>query len=527
MSLPATKSRAEPGRAPRRPPDHVLLALIIAFAAAVRVPVWANADRAFNSDEAINGLVLKHLVEHGDVTLYAWGQSYYGIVESLLALPFVAVDGWTPLALKLGAFVGFAGLLVAVFALGRRLFGPTEGLLAAGLLALFSPFMVAWSCLASGGYTLMLAWGVATIAFALRLGSLPDAERTRGRLFTLGLLIGAGLYIYELYAVFVVVLGGVAAWRLRHHARALLYLVPGVVLGWTPKLVAVATGHVGVKRPSYGLASPERMLDNLSLLAKSGPALFGANPQRLEVVEPFTGSRSVPMLLLGMFVLGLCAVAWAWGLRLRREPRFGATAEGFVLRVLLALPPVAIVLYVVSPNPEDLPSNRYLLPAIPGLVLLVAAMLVRLRGRAPRVATVLGVLALAAPAALIVSVYQGWDYLGPKGGVRTAPDAMPALLASLRDDGVRAAYGPYWVGYRATFMSGEDVLVAPWEDVDRHPADTTAAARERRVAYIFEAGTPAERSFGARARATGRPFTRRPFGELYVVYAGRDYARLL
>jgi hypothetical protein len=68
--------------------------------------------------------------------------------------------------------------------------------------------------------------------------------------------------------------------------------------------------------------------------------------------------------------------------------------------------------------------------------------------------------------------------------------------------------------------------VAPWEDVDRHPADARAAARERRVAYIFVAGSPAEESFGARVRATGRPFSRRRFGE-YVMYAGRDYARLL
>src|SRR5947199_7563806 len=96
-----------------------LLALLLAASVVPRVPWLANATVTFNSDEAVDALVIQHVLLRGELTLYNWDAHYYGIVEGLLTIPFLAAGLAIPLASKLGSFVGFLGLMVFVFLLGR------------------------------------------------------------------------------------------------------------------------------------------------------------------------------------------------------------------------------------------------------------------------------------------------------------------------------------------------------------------------------------------------------------------------
>jgi hypothetical protein len=50
----------------------VWLAVILTASLALRLPVLYNAADSFNSDEAVNALVIKHLLEGGEVTLHNW-----------------------------------------------------------------------------------------------------------------------------------------------------------------------------------------------------------------------------------------------------------------------------------------------------------------------------------------------------------------------------------------------------------------------------------------------------------------------
>src|SRR5262249_46879772 len=128
---------------------------ILAAALAARLPYLANSTPLFNSDEAANALFIKHLLAGRDLSLYPWDATYYGIVEGLIAIPFVWIAGMQPLAFRLAAVVGHLLLVVATFFLGRRLFGPAEGLMAASLLVLVSPRAVQWSAFATGGLVLI------------------------------------------------------------------------------------------------------------------------------------------------------------------------------------------------------------------------------------------------------------------------------------------------------------------------------------------------------------------------------------
>src|SRR6202030_2251320 len=78
----------------------------------------------------------------------------------------------------------------------------------------FSPQLVMWSALASGGYGLVVAWGAFTLLQYDRVRGRPSA----GNLAALGFMIGFGLYVYELFVVYLAalaaacVLGGLGRW---------------------------------------------------------------------------------------------------------------------------------------------------------------------------------------------------------------------------------------------------------------------------------------------------------------------------
>src|SRR5258708_10225963 len=93
-------------------------------------------------------------------------------------------------------------LVGGVWALGSRLYGGTAGAAGAALLCVFSPQLVQWSVLASGGYTLVAAWGTLFLLCYDRLRTSPR----RGQLLWLGWVAGFGLYIYELFLVYLATL---------------------------------------------------------------------------------------------------------------------------------------------------------------------------------------------------------------------------------------------------------------------------------------------------------------------------------
>jgi hypothetical protein len=531
---------------PPLPRHHALPLLLLVLAASLvpRVPVLWSAEVSFNSDEAANALVIRHLVQGRELSFYNWGTRYYGIVEGLLAIPITWVTGFTPLAFKSAAVAGFLLLVAATYLLGRRLYGPAEGLAAAALLAVFSPHLVLWSTLASGGYTLIAGWGTLTFAHLVTTQRQPTAWR----IAVLGWLAGFGLYIYELYLVYLAL---VVAWALaasflwqvlrapaatartealaqapRQLRRAGIFLA-GFVVGWAPKLITLAIDPAATKTPSYGIASLAAMWTNLKLLAaRCAPALLGINLDGSRDVEAWVGPAGPLTPILGVLLLLAWIAAWLWGAArtapelagvLRRPP-----APPGVESLLVLLVPWAALLFVLSPNPQNILSSHYLLPWLSSLPVLAGAWLVHL-GRRGRVvaAAALAFLLVVFPVVQTVLWEVESGYLTPFLRLPPYPrDPLRLVLRDLRREGIRGGYGWYWIAYEATFLSDETIVIAP-TDWDRYPPYTRFVDSLPNPAYIFEVGHEAQREpyrqFIQQLRAAGRPFRSRRFAQYAVV----------
>jgi hypothetical protein len=526
-----------------------------------RLPLLYNAAALIGSDEAVNALTIRHLLA-GEARLHPWDVTYFGLTEGLLALPFVAVLGFTPLAFKLVAVAGFLVLLAAVFLLGREIYGSDAGLAAAALLALFSPQVVRWSTMAASGFTLIVAWGTLTLLWVERLRRRP----ARGpELFACGCFAGLGLYTYELYLVYLLTLacaGSIlgAAWlarralpvrlgrgggpheqpretgrRLRAGLSAALWLAAGFALGWAPKLaVLLHRAALGSREPGYSFASSAQVAHNARLLGQCLLALLGANPGADPALLDTVGAAGSLAAALGAVLLAIYLVAWLDAARrvllgTLRGPARGLTVEA----LLVLLVPVNLTLFLLGTNPQDIHSNRYLLPMLSSLPVLAGGLLVRLARRSAVAAGGLAVVMLGLPAA---EIYR-WQIRSGVLDARLRPvakhEALFDVLSYLKMQGIHGAYAEYWTCYKATFLARERVLVAPLLTWDRYPAYGRQVDALAADAYIFHSRFPGgwhgEAQLVEELHARGRPFTVRTAGayRVYAAPAGRGPCRLL
>lgn len=531
-------------RAGRRSPGRLgtgwvvaLFVLVSVVALLVRLPILYNADVDFNSDEAINSLVLRHLVLEGEVSLHAWQTTYIGIVESLLALPWVAGLGFHPLAFKITVVTTHLFAMVAVFFLARRVFDTVTGLKAVALLAVFSPQAVQWSTLANGGYPLCVALGAWSLTLLLRL---RESSRFLDAAL-LGFTLGLGLYTHGIFVVSVGVLGAagwvgshlwfwlwgceppcrqrrspVLSWQLRG------LVAGGLLLGLSPRLWILFSGISGSRTPGVFPESLEQVGANASLLfTKALPAFLGIDlwqdPEVCRLVGPVwpsscvLGAAFAALLLLG-FVRSLWVrrgelVAWL-GLR---PVRLSGEA------ILGGLGLATLGLFILSPNAVNAMSNRYLMPLLTVLPILTAARVLRPRRlrRRPRLgsdpqweeswippwgpglgaASRLLALALLLGYPLVQTYHRHLllGYLEPGLRLAQKPDAVGDLIGLLEERRIQEVYSTYWIAYKLTFRSEERIVATVFRGWDRYPPYKDRVNRAKSPGYVFPEDGPRAR----------------------------------
>ena len=222
------------------------------------------------------------------------------------------------------------------------------------------------------------------------------------------------------------------------------------------------------------MADLETLRANAALLVrKCVPAFLGVNPTAAPELEQFTGQATPWAAAIAVVVLFAWAAAWAWGLARVRGTLAGAVArpprslDAESLVVLLV--PVSVLLFVLSTNPQDINSNRYLFPWLSSLPILGGALVVRLARWRIAPAAALMALLVVFPAVATARSEMVLGYLAPDLSLRRPAEPLVAVLGYLREKEIRGAYGGYWTAFKATFLSRETIVVAPYRDWERYP----------------------------------------------------------
>jgi mannosyltransferase len=304
----------------------------------------------------------------------SYNAPYYAVAHVWLAVTGLAAD---EVGLRLLSLIAAVGGLAAATCAAARLAGRGVAL-AFGLIVAANPFVVEYAAEARGYGLALLAAGLLAAAFARWLDDRPSAA-----------LVGvaaAGLGLAHWFGLLVVAAVGVAALVLRGPRAGTWRLLAALTAGSLPALALVATvlangvaGSGAEWIADVGTAVPRLLLRSWS----------GGSPWLLGLTVVLAGAG----LVLGRGRTRMVAACWV-------------------------AVPVAVVAVAELVRPVYV--DRYLLPALLGLALLMAVGVASLRPRAVS----LGALALAVVASAAASITAG--RLGPKEDVRTAVEVVAA-----------------------------------------------------------------------------------------------------
>lgn len=484
--------------------------LIGVVGVAVKVSLLAADAFPFNADEAVVGLMARHILQ-GHWPVFFYGQAYMGSLDaSLVALSF-ALLGQSVIAIRVVQVFLYFGVIVTTMQLALEVFGSTSSAILAGLLVAVPTVNVTlYTTVSIGGYGEALLIGNLLLLLALKVHEDPH-RRWAG--IGWGFLAGLGFWgfgltlVYSLPSFVLVVITSVKELGVRERVATLSGIIVAGLLGASPWVAWVLSRGVGT-----------------AIAEVLGSAIAGASP-----IEPLQaiGSRAFNLLLFGPTVIW--GLRPPWGILWLAKPLlplalfFGLAVLGYALRSLRhrgrtragrwLLAGVALTLglgFVLTPFGAD-PSGRYFLPFVVPEALFGADMLSILSARLDR--------RLAYGWLATVLAFNLWGTfetaLRKPPGITTQfdpvtqvdPLALPDLMDFLREHGERRGYTNYWVAYPLAFLSEEELIFVPrlpyHQDFrytprdDRYPPYTQSVRESPTVAYI----TTHHEALNARLRA--------------------------
>jgi hypothetical protein len=494
MSFPAPLRADAP--APARHRVRRERAVVLAVAAALVVArsiVFLIYEQAyFDSDQAIVGLMAKHLSEGRAFPLFFYGQDYMLGVEAWWAVPFFWIGGPTVAALRaslIATNLAIAVLLIVGLERGCGL-RPWQALLASLFFVLAPPRTAAFLVEAQGG-------NVEPFLYVALLWFL------RHRPVAFGLVLGIGVMNREFTIYAVPVMAAIALLETPRPSRRALARVAATALvacaawqsvqvlkpyadmmgpGTRGQLLRGSSGSQAANLAARFRPEPARVPGRVvAMTTDVGAALVGAR-HRDDIIAP-QGHWWVGVALVGLAVVALSAITRPWVGRPPGRPLRVAVLSAAFGWYLAGVGMLAVAVYVTG-RPVEFGTVRY---ALLGLLVLIGVVAVAMASRPPRwarCAITVGVLVWGVGSAIDTG-QLAWRYAHdpPPNHVRILADALVAR-------GIRVAEASYWRAYRVSFIAREQVRVASTDMKRIEEYQALAWAEGRRLLTIQEAPCP-------------------------------------
>lgn len=444
--------------------EYRLALLAVAVAVLFRSAIFVFVERAhFDADQAITGLMAKHLAELRAFPVFYYGQSYMLAVEAWLAAPLIALFGASVTALKLPllainlaiawlllrGFVREVGLRPAVAVVPTLFFAlPAAGTSARMVEAMggnVEPFLyvlLIWVLRHRPGWCgFVLGLGFLQREFVLYgFGALLVIESLQGELFTRTGLKRRLVTLRTAAEVWLVVF-----WVKQYSSGA----GPGTTLAdvYQPRdniseLASRVCMDPGTVLPGFG-----------RIVTDHWPVLFGtaSYPLRdfgIQSAAVTQGGWTETILLALLAATAALGLLRAFGRPWRLEPR-SAFCAFLVVTALLSMTG-----YVVGRcGAIDFYYTRYELLSLLGMAGLAAWFLRHATSRRARTAW------LAAAAVWFALTAVPHAKLYREYIVNPPEDIRRLIIRHLDARGARFASSTYWIAYPITFLSGERIIV--------------------------------------------------------------------
>lgn len=521
-----------------------LLILFLLLAAATAWKAWILLEDAvpFNGDEAIVGLMARHILLEGERPVFFYGQAYMGSLDAYLVAAGFALFGAQIWVIRAVQAMLYLAVLATTVLIGKRFLGSWwAGIAAAAILAIPPVNMALYTTASLGGYGEALLIGNLALLSGLNwIRRFEAGSGVQSWWFALlfGGLVGLGLWANGLSLIYsapmaIAVLVALIRKRVKatYAIRDLLMAVFGFAVGALPwwlyafdrgfaSLTAeLLGGNVAVETGSWLVRTAQHLLN---LVVLGGSAAFGFRPP-WEI-------RWLALPLLPFALIFWLGVSFLF-IQQIREPDL-KLERWTLIGVLLAF----AAGFLFTSFGVD-PSGRYFLPVFWVFALCAGSVVTALRlpsaGKIAVLAVVIG--------------FQGWGTIdcvrrNPPGLTTQfyAPTiydhgAFPELIAFLDAKGETRGYSTYWVSYPLAFRSQEQLIFTPrlpyHPDLrysvrdDRYAPYSDDVAAAEKVAYITARNVELDSFLRIGFANRGVQWKEQVIGDFRVFYALSDAVR--
>lgn len=263
---------------------------ILALATFIRLWMASHWSSNFDSDEAMFGLVARHIME-GQFSPYTYGQNYLGSLEASLAALLMTLFGPSVMMLRLSGIIPVVVFIALFGLLVNRHWGAAAALIVMTALAIPGWPMLIWIYRSVSVFGSLFTMG--TIALLVVLPKSPPRSFSWWRPWLLGLAFGVGLWAHPVMIVYIFIVAVIILLISPEWARLYQIFVdlcrrvgiPGILVP------LVVTGIFSIFLVEFFFLKPAGSSGNikiLSLMALTGSGLlfelFWISKRRKEVI---------------------------------------------------------------------------------------------------------------------------------------------------------------------------------------------------------------------------------------------------
>ena len=286
---------------------HALFIGAFVILAAAHFVILLTSQTHVHSDEAIIGLMGKHILEGRYFPFYMYGQAYNAGAawEAYLAAISFALFGVGVISLKSCILVLSLLCLFLFYRMCLALYDQRTGLLATVAFAL-GPTLLKWHFQVRGYSWYFLSIPVLTMLFA-SIESAPDPKRKT--LLFFGLASGVSIWCLELAIPLIGALWMLLILRRRLSLNNAAAALAGLVMGYAPAIAFNVTHHFSnwryliIERPGGGLSSLFHLSTFGRILLDEMPKFFG--PDTVLWYYPETPASGYVFYTITLFAVGV------------------------------------------------------------------------------------------------------------------------------------------------------------------------------------------------------------------------------
>lgn len=513
----------------------VAVGLVLLVAAFLRLWLVADEQRvSFDSDEAIVGLMARHINQGRPIPTFFYGQAYMGSLDALLVAGAFRICGESVATMRAVQAALALVTLILMYRLAETISGSRRvALLALLWLAVPTSLTGLYTTAALGGYNEIVLFGVLVWWWSWQI--VIERHAASWRWAALGLAAGLGWWTHGAIVTACLVAAALGlrtlAWRPRPW-RGYVWLALAFFVGSAPWWVynlrhdwEAMTFLTGGFRPLPGVEPVSALEATAGLLVLGLPALYG-----LRFPWESGLALSPGIIIAGLVYLVLLVEMLASALA-RRTAQSGEGRLRYAHRWVWGVFAAFALIFIASPFTDA--TGRYLLPLMAPAALGVALGVERVRAHSRVVAAGLLAVLLTAQTSLLIRAAQTGTGLTAQlvENLRTPAHYDTAVLTFLDKEGYTHGYAAYWTSFRLIFRSGERLVLdtaLPYDEHgyrpgnDRYPPYREQVAAAPRVVWITQSFPTLDALIAARLGRAGVTFQARDFGPYRVYY---DFSR--